>query len=594
MTESWQSAWVEVLPDFSEFRSKANKQMGSILGDAGDSAGVAGGKAMNGGILGSVGKLGGPLAGAFAALGIGAIVGNAISSGVDYALDGTKLASSLSETKSAIGQVFGEAGAGIETFAKDANARLGQTQQQALDAAKTFGIFGQSAGLAGKPLTTFSTDLVTLATDLASFNDTSPQEAIDALGAGLRGEAEPLRKYGILLDDASLRSKAMELGIYDGNGALTSQQRILATNAAIFDKSITQQGDFARTSAGMAGQQKILAASFQDAQTALGTALLPAMTQFTTFANTTLVPALTGVIDQVGPILAEALTTSLPAFTELIVALAPLIPDLVTLGAELLPILVGGLIAIAPLLIDWANNTTAIVGTINDLFSLIGGNMTFEEFSESLLNTKGTVADLGRAIGSFIGEAIAHFSAFLGGVTTNISGVVSTLISLPGKAVAALGNLGSLLVSSGRALIQGFIDGIENSIGAVGDAVGGVMDYVAGFFPHSPAERGPFSGSGWAAVYDAGTAITDQFSAGLGGSRAAVDMSSLVSIGGVTSPPLSAAMVGSGSMSGSDRPIMMDGNLFGMLREMANGEAHIVVNSYDRRSGLTDRMGVHQ
>ena len=40
--------------------------------------------------------------------------------------------------------------------------------------------------------------------------------AIEAIGAALRGESEPIRQYGVLLDDATLKQRAMTLGIYDG------------------------------------------------------------------------------------------------------------------------------------------------------------------------------------------------------------------------------------------------------------------------------------------------------------------------------------------------------------------------------------------
>jgi hypothetical protein len=55
-------------------------------------------------------------------------------------------------------------------------------------------VFGKSAGLAGDDLVKFSTDFTGLASDLASFNNTSPEEAITAIGSALRGEAEPLRR----------------------------------------------------------------------------------------------------------------------------------------------------------------------------------------------------------------------------------------------------------------------------------------------------------------------------------------------------------------------------------------------------------------
>lgn len=101
-----------------------------------------------------------------------------------------------------------------------------------------------------------------------------------------------------------------------------------------------------------------------------------------------------------------------------------------------------------------------------------------------------------------------------GAISTGVDNAVGFFTSLPDRAMAALANLGTLLVSSGASLIQGFIDGITGALGGVGDAVGGVLDFAAGFFPHSPAKRGPFSGSGWAAIGKSGQSIVDEFNSG--------------------------------------------------------------------------------
>jgi hypothetical protein len=173
-----------------------------------------------------------------------------------------------------------------------------------LTAAGTFGTFGKSAGLAGQDLATFSNDFTTLASDLASFNNTSPEEAIMALGAGLRGEAEPLRRYGILLDDATLRQEALRLGlIATTRQALTPQQKVLAAQAAIYKQSSDAQGDFARTSDGLANQQRILQAELENVAIEIGEKLLPIAVKFAHFANDTLVPALKGVLDILIPVL---------------------------------------------------------------------------------------------------------------------------------------------------------------------------------------------------------------------------------------------------------------------------------------------------
>jgi hypothetical protein len=58
-------------------------------------------------------------------------------------------------------------------------------------------------------------------------------------------------------------------------GALTPQQKVLAANALIFKQTADAQGDFARTSEGVANQQRILEATFKDLQTEVGQKLLP-------------------------------------------------------------------------------------------------------------------------------------------------------------------------------------------------------------------------------------------------------------------------------------------------------------------------------
>jgi hypothetical protein len=153
---------------------------------------------------------------------------------------------------------------------------MGQSKKQAMDAAASFAVFGKSAGLSGDALVEFSKQNVQLASDMASFFNTSPEDAINAIGSAFRGEAEPIRAYGILLDDATLRQSALEMGLISTTkNALTPQQKVLAAQAVIMKQTTDAQGDFARTSDGLANSQRILAAQFEDTQAQLGQALLP-------------------------------------------------------------------------------------------------------------------------------------------------------------------------------------------------------------------------------------------------------------------------------------------------------------------------------
>jgi hypothetical protein len=191
-----------------------------------------------------------------------------------------KAASDFEEATQKVNVIFGRASKSVKDFADTAARSLGQSKQAVLDAAGAFGTFGKAAGLAGEDLALFTTDFVALSTDLASFNNTSPEEAVQAIGAALRGESEPLRRFGVLLNDATLKAEAMELGIYKGSGALTAQQKILAAQAAIYKQTGDAQGDFARTADGLANKQRTLSALFKNFQIQLGQQLLPAATDF--------------------------------------------------------------------------------------------------------------------------------------------------------------------------------------------------------------------------------------------------------------------------------------------------------------------------
>ena len=233
--------------------------------------------------MGKVGKAVG------AALAAAAVAAGAMA--VKIGVDAVKAASDLSETISKVGVLFGDTAKDIEKFASQAAGSLGQTKQQALDAAATFATFGKAAGLSGKDLSNFSIDFVKLSSDLASFNNTSPEQAINAIGAALRGEAEPLRAYGVLLDDASMRQKALELGIISSTkNALTPQQKVLAAQALIYEQTSAAQGDFERTSDGLANKTRILTAQLENAKVTIGDALLPIVLELATFVSDKVIP----------------------------------------------------------------------------------------------------------------------------------------------------------------------------------------------------------------------------------------------------------------------------------------------------------------
>ncbi len=190
-----------------------------------------------------------------------------------------KAASDVQESMNKVDVVFGDAAESVQAFGRTAARSVGMSRRQALEAAGTFGNLFTTMGLGKKAAADMSVSLVKLAADLASFNNISTEDALTKLRSGLVGEVEPLRSLGIALDQASVKAKAMEMGLADASGAVSQAALVQARYALILEQSGNALGDFARTSDGLANQMRILQAEWEDARAALGEQLLPVAIQ---------------------------------------------------------------------------------------------------------------------------------------------------------------------------------------------------------------------------------------------------------------------------------------------------------------------------
>lgn len=240
------------------------RQIRGDLDDSGKAAQSTGrhfdGFASNAAKLGvAVGAAGIAAAGAATAIGITAV----------------KAASDLNESMNKVDVIFGETSEEIKAFAASAAQSMGQSKAEAMSAAGTFGNLFKTIGMGTQDVTAMSMEVVKLGSDLASFHNIRPEEALEKLRAGLIGEAEPLRSLGVLLTEATVKSKAMEMGIAGANDELTEAQKVQARYALILEQTKDAQGDFARTSDGMANASRIIEASLKDLQVEIGEQLLP-------------------------------------------------------------------------------------------------------------------------------------------------------------------------------------------------------------------------------------------------------------------------------------------------------------------------------
>lgn len=241
-------------------------------------------------------------------------------------------ASATTEATNKVNVVFGDAADEVLAFSETSARAFGISRREALAASGTFGNLFRAMGVGQKQAADTSVTMTELAGDLASFNDADPTEVLDALRAGLIGEAEPMRRFGVQLSEARVQAEALAQGLVKptknateiaaanlkveaaikaqatalrdhGKGSaearqaavdlaesqeqlkdatkgsvpeLTDQQKLLARQSIILKDTELAQGDFQRSlDSSAANQERVSKALADDAQAAIGEQLLP-------------------------------------------------------------------------------------------------------------------------------------------------------------------------------------------------------------------------------------------------------------------------------------------------------------------------------
>lgn len=222
--------------------------------------------------------------------------------GTDFFRGAIDSASDLTESMTKNQVVFGKVNDEVLKFSKGADA-IGLSDAAALKATGTFGNLFRAVGLTEEQSAKFSTSLTGLAADLASFNNTSIDEALEAIRSGMVGETEPLKRFGVNMNEATLKAKAMALGLSDGKGVLDANVKSQAAYALIMEQTSLAQGDFARTSGGLANKQRIFGARMEELKAKIGAGLLPIMSSFVGLMTDKLLPAFDRLSKAAGPLI---------------------------------------------------------------------------------------------------------------------------------------------------------------------------------------------------------------------------------------------------------------------------------------------------
>lgn len=279
------------------------------------------------GLIGRLGKLGSALAGSAVVYGLSRL-----------AVSSLEAASSAKEAVNVVEQSFRENADGVKAWAKANSEAFGRSESDFIKSAGSFGAFltpmlDQNTAAAAE----MSTKLSELAVDLGSFFNAADSDALTALRAGLVGETEPMRKFGVTIMDATLQTFAHEQGIRKKLKAMSQAEKVQLRYRYILAQTTNAQGDFARTATGYANVTRAAASRTRELAETIGNKLIP------------VAEALLGWFVDIGPAVVDYVQNSHALEAVLVIAAGAAAQFAISMAAANLPLLAGaaGMIGLA-------------------------------------------------------------------------------------------------------------------------------------------------------------------------------------------------------------------------------------------------------
>lgn len=248
-----------------------------------------------------------------------------------------KMAADMQDAIGATEQIFGNAANTVKDWAKNLEGYYGIAESEALEYANMMGSMLQNiGGLTEQEAANQAQTLIKLAGDLTAMYGGTTADAVRALTGALKGNNTMLDNYGMAVNDAMVKTKAYEMGLYSGTGQMTLAAKQAATLALIMEQSGAAQGQAAREADGASGVMRAFATETKNLATAFKDILLPAITPIIKRAGEivkwvkdlspavkTAIVVVLGVVAAIGPLLLilAKLITAVKTITPIFAAL---------------------------------------------------------------------------------------------------------------------------------------------------------------------------------------------------------------------------------------------------------------------------------
>ena len=187
------------------------------------------------------------------------------------------MASAVEEMQSKSAVVFGRfvsnVRAELEKFGNAVGRSTFELEGMASSVQDTF----VPLGFARKEASKLSVDLTKLAVDVASFNNATDVEVMHAFRSALVGNHETVLRFGVVINEATIKQELMRMGINKTSSEITTQEKVMARLNLIMAGTADAQGDAINTNTSFANSMKALSAEFEEFMVEAINPMLPAL-----------------------------------------------------------------------------------------------------------------------------------------------------------------------------------------------------------------------------------------------------------------------------------------------------------------------------
>ena len=308
-------------------------------------------------------------------------------------------ASKLEQASGGVEAVFKSGAGAVKQWADQAATSIGLSKSQYMELATLIGSQLKNAGVSMAELGGSTDQLIQQGADLAAMFGGTTAEAVEAISSALKGERDPIEKYGITLTEAGVQAEILAQGLDTSTTAAQQHAKAMATLSLITKQGGDAWGAAAREADTFAAQQQVLQAVTQNVLAELGQVFLPMLAD------------LAGAFVDMAPAI-QATLTPLAGLVALIAGMPTPILGVVAAFAAWKLLGVGSMVTglFASLKTAWTGFATAMQSAkIASFLSQSGQQMTTFGAAASAARTQfgGFLSALGKSAAGFGAFAVA-------------------------------------------------------------------------------------------------------------------------------------------------------------------------------------------